>query len=78
MTTQSTEEPAALLPGMKIRVADRGGEGELIFDVTNGRVFRSVTRTTMSIETSMPLPDGTVLNVHSNVTSSMSVELLQP
>ena len=66
------------MPGMKIRVADRGGEGELIFDVTNGRLLRSVTRTTMSMEMSMALPDGTVMNMQSKATSSTSVDLLQP
>jgi hypothetical protein len=59
-------------------VDDAAADGTATFDVTNGRLLHSVTRTTMSMEMSMPLPDGNVMNVQSEAKSSTSLELLQP
>jgi hypothetical protein len=78
VTIQSADEPTAGLPGLKVRLTDSSGEGELIFDVTKGRLLRSTTRMTMSMEMSMPGPDGNTMNLQSKATSSISMELLPP
>jgi uncharacterized protein DUF6263 len=78
VTTQSADEPIAGLPGLKTRLTDSSGEGELTFDVTKGHLLRSTTRVTMSMEMSMPGPDGNAMNLQSKATSSMSMELLPP
>jgi hypothetical protein len=62
--------------GLKMRLSDGSGEGELIFDVTKGRLLRITTRMTMAMEMSMPGPDGNAMNLQSKATSSISMELL--
>jgi hypothetical protein len=78
VTIQSADEPTAGLPGLKVRLTDSSGEGELIFDVTKGRLLRSTTRITVSMEMSMPGPDGNAMNLQSKASSSISMELLPP
>jgi hypothetical protein len=46
--------------------------------VTKGRLLRSTTRITMSMEMSMPGPDGNAMNLQSKASSSISMELLPP
>jgi len=78
VTTQPPEEPTGGLAGLKMRLTDDSGEGDLVFDVTNGRLLRSTTHVTMSFDMSAPAPDGTAMNMSGKVTTSMSAELLQP
>jgi Family of unknown function (DUF6263) len=75
VTTQNTGEPKAGVAGLKMRVTGSSGEGEMIFDVTNGRLLRSTTRVTALTDMSMNGPGGNVMNLQSKSTSTMSVEL---
>jgi hypothetical protein len=70
---QSTPDPTAVL-----QFADSSGEGEIIFDITNGDLLRSSTRSTTSMDMSMTGPDGNAMRLHSTTKSLISVELLQP
>jgi hypothetical protein len=78
VTTQNTGEPKTGVAGLKMRVTDSSGEGEMIFDVTNGRLLRSTTRMTALTDMSMNGPGGNVMNLQTKSTSTMSIEQLQP
>ncbi len=79
ITFQNTGGPAAAaVTGLKMRVTDSSGEGEMVFDVTNGRLLRSTTRTKNSADMEMSRPDGVVMNLQTTSVSTISVEQLQP
>jgi len=79
LTTKRDQNTGAINPmGLKMQFGDGSGEGELIFNVTKGRLERSTTRTTMQIEMSAPGPDGNAMTTHTLVKGLSTIELLQP
>ena len=61
-----------------MQFGDSSGEGEVIFDLVNGRLHRSTTRTTMPMTMSGPGPDGNAMRLQTLAKSTITVELLQP
>jgi hypothetical protein len=57
---QSTPDPTAVL-----QLADSSSEGEIVFDITKGDLLRSSTRSTTSMDMSMPGPDDNAMRLHS-------------
>ena len=70
--------PAAANPlGLSIQLGEGTGEGEILFDVTRGRLLRSTTRVTMPLTMAGAGPDGTPMSMKSIIRSTTSVELTQ-
>ena len=68
--------PNAALP-MKMEAGDGNGEGELLFDVRNGRLQKSVLRSTQPMTMSMAGPDGNALSMQMLTKSTMTLELVE-
>jgi hypothetical protein len=62
--------------GTSVEIGESSGEGEIRFDVSGGKVLRSVLRSTMPMSVSGPAPDGTPMTMHSTVNAVMTVELI--
>jgi hypothetical protein len=72
------QESAATNPmGMTMKVADSSGQGEMSFDVGKGRVQRSSVRMQIPMTVSGNAPDGTALNLTTNVKSTTTIELIE-
>jgi hypothetical protein len=71
--TESAKNPM----GLSMQIGDSTGEGEILFDITKGRLLQSTTRRTMPMTMSGPGPDGTPMTMKSNVKSATTVELIQ-
>jgi hypothetical protein len=73
---QSAEAPDAGLP-MKVTIGDAKGTGEVMFDVTKGRVQRSTVEMDMPMTMAMTGPDGQGVTLQNNVHTSVVMELVQ-
>jgi hypothetical protein len=62
--------------GFKMQLADSTGEGEIVFDVDRGRLLRSTTRSTMPMTMAGTAPDGTPLDMKTDVKSVVRVEIV--
>jgi len=69
---QAPSNPA----GMAVKVGESRGEGDVLFDVANGRQQRSTTRMTMSFSVSAPGPGGAATNMETVSKSVITVEIV--
>jgi hypothetical protein len=75
---QDASAPAAANPmGLSIQIGEGAGEGEIVFDVTRGRLLRSTTRMTMLMTMSGQGPDGAPMNMKSTTKSTTTLELVR-
>lgn len=75
---QDPSSPAPPNPmGLTMQMADSTGDGEMLFDVGRGRLIRSTARTTMPMRMSGSAPDGTTLDMKTEVSSVVTVELVK-
>jgi hypothetical protein len=63
--------------GMTMELGDSAGDGELVFNVAAGRLQSSVTRMTMPMKMTGQGPDGSQMNLASNVKSTITVEVVK-
>jgi hypothetical protein len=83
ITTQLTIErdptgaTAIVPPGFEMQMGDNSGDGEVVFDVTRGRLERSISRTSMPMSMSGRGPDGTPLSMKTTVKNTVTVERIQ-
>jgi Family of unknown function (DUF6263) len=76
-TTKQTTAPAPALGPLSVQLGDGSGEGEQLFDATNGRLQRSTQRMTTPMTMSGPAPDGSQLSLRAVTKSTMTMELLE-
>jgi hypothetical protein len=60
-----------------VQLGDGSGEGEQLFDATNGRLQRSTQRMSTPMTMSGPAPDGSQLSLRAVTKSTMTMELLE-
>jgi uncharacterized protein DUF6263 len=79
MTTLKASGPPTPNPAlpMKVQVGDGTGEGELLFDVRNGRLQKSVLRSTQPMTMGMQGPDGSALSMQMLTKSTVTMELIE-
>src|SRR5262249_40357079 len=61
--------------GMSLRLGDGKGEGELIFELVNGRIRRSTMRTELPSTITTTGPDGSPVTIKNQVMTTMTMEL---
>lgn len=77
LTIKPDQKTGATNPmGLQMQLGESSGEGELIFDVVQGQLRRSTTRTTMPMTMSGPGPDGNAMNMQTLAKSTITVETL--
>jgi hypothetical protein len=75
-TTKQTTAPAPVLGPLSVQLGDGSGEGEQLFDATNGRLQRSTQRTTTPMTMSGQAPDGSQLSLRAVTKSTMTMEFI--
>jgi hypothetical protein len=76
-TTKQTTSPSAPAIGpLSVQLGDGSGDGEQLFDATNGRLQRSTQQITTPMTMSGPAPDGSQLSLRAITKSTMTMELL--
>jgi hypothetical protein len=71
-------QPAPTNPmGMKLDVGESTGDGEQVFDVATGLLRSSIVRQTIPMTMSGTGPDGTALNMQTQVKSTTTTELVK-
>ncbi len=63
--------------GMKTDLGDANGDGEVVFDVTKGRLRTATTRMTMPMTMSGVAPDGTPVSMKMSAKSTVKIELVE-
>jgi hypothetical protein len=77
-TTKQTTAPSAPARGpLSVQLNDGSGDGEQLFDLTNGRLERSTQQITTPMTMSGPAPDGSQLSLRAITKSTMTMELLE-
>jgi Family of unknown function (DUF6263) len=74
---QDANAAAAGFPGMTARLANGTAEGEVLFDITKGRVQRTSNNTDLPMSMSMTGPDGTQINAKSVTRTTMTMEIVE-
>jgi Family of unknown function (DUF6263) len=83
VVTQLTTKPDPSVPpqanpmGLTIKMGDSTGDGEVVFDVAGGKLQRAITRATAPLVMSGSGPDGTPMNMTSNVKTTVTAERIQ-
>jgi hypothetical protein len=76
-TKQTSTPSGPALGGLSVQLGDGSGEGEQLFDMTNGQLQRSVHRMTTPMTLSGQAPDGSQLSLRATTKSTMTMELLE-
>ena len=75
---QDATKPAPANPmGLTMQLGDAAGDGEQMFEAGTGRFRRSTNRVTIPMSVSGAGPDGTPLNMKTNVKTTTTVEIVQ-
>jgi hypothetical protein len=75
---KSASGPSPTNPmGFTMDIGDSTGEGDLLFDMNKGRVLRTAMRSVMPMTMSGSAPDGTAVNMKTDVTSVVKVEVME-
>ncbi|HET7216707.1 MAG TPA: DUF6263 family protein [Vicinamibacterales bacterium] len=69
--------PVAGPMGMKTDLQPSSGDGELLFDVSKGRVQRGTTHLTIPMTMSGTGPDGTAVTMQTNAKTTLTMELIE-
>src|SRR4051794_13762671 len=75
-TSKQTAESAPNPIGMTVTMGEAKGSGETLFDVTNGRIQRSVVNSDMPMTMRMTGPDGQSATIQNNAHSTLTMELI--
>jgi len=73
--TQAVKPPAGGPTRMTMTLGESRGQGDLIFDVSHGRIVRNTMRTEMPSTVSMLGPEGTPVTFKNRVTTTATMEL---
>jgi hypothetical protein len=65
------------LPGLTAKLADSRGEGEILFDITKGRLQKSSFKTEMPVTMSMTSPAGGDINSQMLVRNTVTMEIVE-
>ena len=65
------------LSGMTVKLADGTGEGEVLFDISKGRVQKTSNKTDMPMSMSMTGPDGTQITTQGVNRTTMTMEIVE-
>jgi Family of unknown function (DUF6263) len=76
-TKQTTAPSAPALGPLSVQLGDGSGDGEQLFDATNGRLQRVTQQITTPMTMSGPAPDGSQLSLRAITKSTMTMELLE-
>jgi hypothetical protein len=76
-TKQTTAPSAPALGPLSVQLSDGSGDGEQLFDATNGRLQRSTQEIMTPMTMSGPAPDGSQLSLRAITKSTMTMELLE-
>jgi uncharacterized protein DUF6263 len=60
-----------------VQIGESTGEGEILFDITRGRLLLSTTHAAMRLTVSGTGPDGTATSMKPNVKTTMTMELVR-
>ncbi len=63
--------------GMTAALKDASGDGEMLFDVSKGRLQRGTTRVTLPMTMSGNGPDGTPMTMQTNAKTTVTIELIE-
>jgi hypothetical protein len=75
---QDASKPALPNPmGFVLKMAEGTGDGEQMFEAATGRLRRSTIRLTMPMSMSGTAPDGTAMDISTNVKTTTTVELVE-
>jgi hypothetical protein len=74
--TQDAEAKPSALPGMSAKFADSKAEGEILFDITKGRLQKSSFKSEMPVTMSLPGPGGN-LNSQMLVRNTITMEIVE-
>jgi hypothetical protein len=74
---QDAEAKPSGLPGMTAKLADSKGEGEILFDITKGRLQKSSFKSEMPVTMSLPGPAGGDLNSQMLVRNTITMEIVE-
>jgi hypothetical protein len=74
---QDPQAPPSVLPGMTARIADSKGEGEILFDITKGRLQKSTFKSEMPVTMSMASPAGGEINSQMLVRNTITMEIVE-
>lgn len=75
---KSASGPSPTNPmGFTMDIGESTGEGDLLFDMNKGRILRTAMRSVMPMTMSGSAPDGTAVNMKTDVTSIVKVELME-
>jgi len=75
-TSKQTAESTPTPPGMTLTMGEAKGSGETLFDVTNGRIQRSIVNSEMPMTMRMTGPDGQTATIQNNAHSTLTMELI--
>jgi hypothetical protein len=71
-------KPAAPNPmGFSVKMTKGNGEGEQVFDMTSGKLRRSILRTTSPMSMAGAGPDGSAMALSMTNKSTVTVELVE-
>jgi hypothetical protein len=62
---------------MTVKLGDSRGEGQIEFDVTNGRIRKSTMQTVMPSTMTSTAPDGRPVTMRNTTKTSMTMELIE-
>ena len=63
--------------GMVVKAADSKSDGEMLFDITKGRVQKTTLKSHMPMTMSMQGPDGTPITIQSVAKSTVTLEMVE-
>jgi hypothetical protein len=75
--TQDAEAKGSGLPGMTAKLADSKGEGEMLFDITKGRLQKSSFKSEMPVTMSLAGPSGSPINSQMLVRNTITLEIVE-
>jgi hypothetical protein len=74
---QDADAKPSGLPGMTAKLADSKGEGEILFDITKGRLQKSSFKSEMPVTMSLAGPGGSDINSQMLVRSTITMEIVE-
>lgn len=77
MQMKQVTAPPAGPNDMKVTLGDARGEGEMVFDVSRGRIRRSTMKSNMPSTVTMVSPDGTPMEMRNKSITTMTMQLIE-